>query len=62
MRSEIAPIIAKLNTIIVENEVGLDPLAEHDAEAMRLIGFAKDLLTRAIAALIRAEMERTRED
>lgn len=62
MRTRLEPVILKLNEIIVEHEVGLDPLAENDAEAMRLICFAKDILTRARAELQKADVERIRDD
>lgn len=62
MRTRLGPVIAKLNEIIVEHEVGLDPLAENDAEAMRLICFAKDILARANAAMEKADMEKMHDD
>lgn len=62
MRTRLEPVILKLNEIIVEHEVGLDPLAENDAEAMRLICFAKDILTRARAEMLKADEEKIRDD
>lgn len=58
MRARLIPVILKLNEIIVDHESGLDPLGEHEAEAMRLICFAKDVLTRARAELAKAEIMR----
>jgi hypothetical protein len=58
MRTRLVPTILTLNRIISDHEASLDPPSEHEAEALRLIVFAKDVLVRARAELAKAELEK----
>lgn len=60
MRTHLAPVILKLNELICDSQTSLDPPNEHEIEAIRLMCFAKDMLTRARAELERADIERER--
>ena len=58
MRTRLVPTILTLNRIIADHESSLDPPSEHEAEALRLICFAKDVLVRARAEMHKAELEK----
>ena len=58
MRTRLVPTILTLNRIIADHESSLDPPSEHEAEALRLICFAKDVLVRARAEMYKAELEK----
>jgi hypothetical protein len=58
MRTRLEPTIMTLNKIIRDHDSSLDPPSEYEAEALRLICFAKDVLLRARAAMDKAELEK----
>lgn len=59
MRTRLVPVILKLNEIIADHQSSPDSFGEHEAEAIRLLCFAKDVLTRARGELQKAEVEKT---
>jgi hypothetical protein len=58
MKTRLIPTILTLNKIIADHEQTLDPPSEHEAEALRLICFAKDVLLRARSEMDKAELEK----